>query len=51
MTVFLLIYSVEEAEQWVRQLDSSGGCNLLRALKHVLCVKDIDQIVIILGSV
>ncbi|KAF6019954.1 VWA3A [Bugula neritina] len=42
---------VEEAEQWVRQLQPSGGCNLLKSLKHVLNVKGIDQVIIILGSV
>ena len=42
---------VGEADQWVRQLQPSGGCNLLRALKHILNVKGVDQILIVLGSV
>ena len=35
----------------MRRLEPSGGCNLLRAVKHILNVKDVDYIFIVLGSV
>lgn len=42
---------VEEAKEWVMRMKPSGGCNLLKALKHVLKVQDVDSVMIILGSV
>ncbi|KAK3089710.1 hypothetical protein FSP39_005810 [Pinctada imbricata] len=42
---------IEEGKEWVMRLKPSGGCNLLKAMKHVMKVQDIDSIVIILGSV
>ena len=42
---------IKEAKEWVSNLEPSGGCNLLKALKHVMKLKDIDSLVIVLGSV
>ena len=44
-------YSVEEAKEWVMRLKPQGGCNLLKAMKHIYKLKDFDSIVLILGSV
>ncbi|XP_061456287.1 von Willebrand factor A domain-containing protein 3A [Rhineura floridana] len=41
---------LHEARQWVLELKPSGGCNLLKALKKVLVVKELDSLVIIIGS-
>ncbi|XP_045213175.2 von Willebrand factor A domain-containing protein 3A-like isoform X3 [Mercenaria mercenaria] len=42
---------IEEAKEWVMRLKQSGGCNLLKAMKHIYKLKDIDSIVLVLGSV
>lgn len=42
---------IDEAKAWVNDLASAGGCNFLKALKHVLKVKDIDYVLVVLGSV
>ena len=44
-------FRVEEAKEWVMRLKPQGGCNLLKAMKHIYKLKDIDSIVLILGSV
>ena len=44
-------YSIEEAKEWTMRLKPSGGCNLLKAMKHIYKLKDIDSIVLVLGSV
>ncbi|OXB81805.1 UNVERIFIED_CONTAM: hypothetical protein H355_015002 [Colinus virginianus] len=41
---------LREARQWVQQLAPAGGCNLLKALKHVLTVKELNSLVIIIRS-
>uniref|UniRef100_A0A8C6Z3E3 VWFA domain-containing protein n=1 Tax=Nothoprocta perdicaria TaxID=30464 RepID=A0A8C6Z3E3_NOTPE len=41
---------LHEARQWVQQLEPGGGCNLLKALKHVLAVKELDSLVLVVGS-
>ncbi|KAH0631930.1 hypothetical protein JD844_019834 [Phrynosoma platyrhinos] len=41
---------LHEARQWVQELKPSGGCNLLKALKKVLVIKELDSLVIIVGS-
>ncbi|KAJ7305852.1 hypothetical protein JRQ81_010218 [Phrynocephalus forsythii] len=41
---------LHEARQWVQELRPSGGCNLLNALKKVLTIKELDSLVIIVGS-
>uniref|UniRef100_A0A8C3GQC7 von Willebrand factor A domain containing 3A n=1 Tax=Cairina moschata TaxID=8855 RepID=A0A8C3GQC7_CAIMO len=47
---FFLSYRLHEARQWVQQLAPAGGCNLLKALKHVLTMKKLNSLVIIVGS-
>ncbi|XP_074648285.1 von Willebrand factor A domain-containing protein 3A-like isoform X2 [Tubulanus polymorphus] len=42
---------IDEAKEFVDGLTPSGGCNLLKAMKHVMKLKDINSIVLILGSV
>ncbi|KGL81052.1 von Willebrand factor A domain-containing protein 3A, partial [Tinamus guttatus] len=44
------VHVLHEARQWVQQLEPGGGCNLLKALKHVLTVKELDSLVLIVGS-
>uniref|UniRef100_A0A8C3L449 von Willebrand factor A domain containing 3A n=1 Tax=Chrysolophus pictus TaxID=9089 RepID=A0A8C3L449_CHRPC len=50
MHVFLFFPSLGEARQWVQQLAPAGGCNLLKALKHVLTMKELNSLVIIMRS-
>ncbi|XP_041363576.1 von Willebrand factor A domain-containing protein 3A-like [Gigantopelta aegis] len=40
----------DEAKEWVMRLQPRGGCNLLKAMKHLMKVKDVDTIVLVLGS-
>ena len=47
----VLGFSLEQAKDWVRQLQSGGGCNLLKALEHMYKRKDIDNVCVILGCV
>ncbi|XP_050390113.2 von Willebrand factor A domain-containing protein 3A [Patella vulgata] len=42
---------IEDAKEWAMRLMPSGGCNALKALKKVMKMKDLDTIVLILGSV
>ncbi|XP_053220927.1 von Willebrand factor A domain-containing protein 3A isoform X1 [Podarcis raffonei] len=41
---------LDEARQWVLNLKPSGGCNLLKALKKALTVKELNSLVIVVGS-
>ncbi|XP_078347349.1 von Willebrand factor A domain-containing protein 3A-like isoform X3 [Oculina patagonica] len=41
---------VEESHWWARSLHPQGGCNVLSALKQVIKRKEIDSIVLVLGS-
>ncbi|KAK2533549.1 Vwa3a, partial [Columba guinea] len=41
---------LHEAKQWIQQLEPGRGCNLLKALKHVLTMKELNSLVLILGS-
>ncbi|KAJ8344931.1 hypothetical protein SKAU_G00291240 [Synaphobranchus kaupii] len=41
---------VREMCQWVQQLCPAGGCNLLQALRRVLQCRELDSILLILGS-
>uniref|UniRef100_A0A803SYR8 von Willebrand factor A domain containing 3A n=1 Tax=Anolis carolinensis TaxID=28377 RepID=A0A803SYR8_ANOCA len=41
---------LHEARQWVQELKPSGGCNLLKALKKVLAIKELNSLVIIVAS-
>ncbi|CAG5136343.1 unnamed protein product, partial [Candidula unifasciata] len=42
--------TLEEAKVFVMNLSSSGGTNLLKAIKHVMKLSDLDTVVLILGS-
>ena len=42
---------IEEGKEWVLRIRQSGGCNLLKAMKHVMKLKDIDSVLLISGSV
>uniref|UniRef100_A0A803Y271 VWFA domain-containing protein n=1 Tax=Meleagris gallopavo TaxID=9103 RepID=A0A803Y271_MELGA len=44
------VHVLGEARQWVQQLAPAGGCNLLKAFKHVLAVKELNSLVIIIRS-
>ncbi|KAK7113358.1 von Willebrand factor A domain-containing protein 3A-like [Littorina saxatilis] len=41
---------VEEGKEFVMRFKKSGGSNLLKAMKHVMKLPDIDSVVILLGS-
>ncbi|KAL5018508.1 hypothetical protein ScPMuIL_004230 [Solemya velum] len=42
---------IEEAKEWVLGLQSKGGCNVLKAIKHIMRLKNLDMVLLILGSV
>uniref|UniRef100_A0A8C8BFN9 VWFA domain-containing protein n=1 Tax=Otus sunia TaxID=257818 RepID=A0A8C8BFN9_9STRI len=44
------VHVLHEARQWIQQLEPGQGCNLLKALKHVLMVKELNSLVLIVGS-
>lgn len=44
------VFSVEESHWWANSLRPQGGCNVLSALKQVVKRKEIDSIVLVLGS-
>uniref|UniRef100_H2YZH3 VWFA domain-containing protein n=1 Tax=Ciona savignyi TaxID=51511 RepID=H2YZH3_CIOSA len=46
----LNLRTIEEARDFIRGLHPSGGCNLLKAFKKILQVKDLNSILIILGN-
>ncbi|XP_026560381.1 von Willebrand factor A domain-containing protein 3A [Pseudonaja textilis] len=41
---------LNEARQWVQELKPTRGCNLLKALKKVLEMRDLDSLAIIVGT-
>ena len=41
---------VDEARQWLDRLTSGGGCNLLKALKHLYAIKELHTACIVIGS-
>lgn len=41
---------IEESHWWVNSLHPQGGCNVMSALKQVIKRKEIDSIVLVLGS-
>lgn len=47
---FVNIRMLDEARAWVNRVRGSGGCNLLAALKKIFKTKDIDSIIVVLGS-
>ncbi|KFP88167.1 von Willebrand factor A domain-containing protein 3A, partial [Apaloderma vittatum] len=44
------VHMLHEARQWIRQLEPAQGCNLLKALKHILTVKELNSLVLVVGS-
>ncbi|KAM9290621.1 von Willebrand factor A domain-containing protein 3A [Morus bassanus] len=44
------VHVLHEARQWIQQLEPGRGCNLLKALKHVLTMKELNSLVLIIGS-
>ncbi|XP_061848892.1 von Willebrand factor A domain-containing protein 3A isoform X2 [Colius striatus] len=44
------IHVLHEARQWIQQLEPGQGCNMLKALKHVLTIKELNSLVLIVGS-
>ncbi|XP_071616839.1 von Willebrand factor A domain-containing protein 3A isoform X2 [Heliangelus exortis] len=44
------VHRLHEARQWVQQLEPGQGCNLLKALKHVLAIKELNSLVLTVGS-
>ena len=41
---------LDEANQFIMELRPSGGCNMMRALRHVYRLKHIDYIVFLVGA-
>ncbi|XP_014813861.1 PREDICTED: von Willebrand factor A domain-containing protein 3A-like [Calidris pugnax] len=48
--IFRRTFWLHEARQWIQQLEPGQGCNLLKVLKHVLTMKDLNSLVVIVGS-
>ena len=46
----IIVFRIEESHWWVKTLRPQGGCNVLSALKQVIKRKEIDSIVLVLGS-
>ncbi|KAM9372601.1 von Willebrand factor A domain-containing protein 3A [Phaethornis superciliosus] len=44
------VHRLHEARQWVQQLEPGQGCSLLKALKHVLAIKELNSLVLIVGN-
>uniref|UniRef100_A0A8C3KPR4 VWFA domain-containing protein n=1 Tax=Calidris pygmaea TaxID=425635 RepID=A0A8C3KPR4_9CHAR len=44
------VHVLHEARQWIQQLEPGQGCNLLKVLKHVLTMKELNSLVVIVGS-
>ncbi|XP_076997692.1 von Willebrand factor A domain-containing protein 3A [Tamandua tetradactyla] len=42
--------TLQELKNWVKQLQPSGGSNLLQALKKIFTIKGLDSLVTIMGS-
>ena len=42
--------SLEESTEWVNQLQAAGGCDILKAFRHIVKVKNLDKICLIVGS-
>ncbi|XP_053936643.1 von Willebrand factor A domain-containing protein 3A [Cuculus canorus] len=41
---------LHEARQWIQQLEPGRGCNLLKALKCVLTMKELNSLILVVGS-
>ncbi|KAM6121549.1 von Willebrand factor A domain-containing protein 3A [Phoenicopterus ruber ruber] len=44
------VHALHEVRRWIQQLEPGQGCNLLKALKHVLKMKELNSLVLIVGS-
>uniref|UniRef100_A0A8C8RBE2 VWFA domain-containing protein n=1 Tax=Pelusios castaneus TaxID=367368 RepID=A0A8C8RBE2_9SAUR len=44
------VHVLHEARQWVQELQPSGGCNLLKALKKVFTMRELNSLLLIVGS-
>ncbi|XP_074014565.1 von Willebrand factor A domain-containing protein 3A [Numenius arquata] len=44
------VHVLREARQWIQQLEPGQGCNLLKVLKRVLTMKELNSLVVIVGS-
>ncbi|NWV91919.1 VWA3A protein, partial [Machaerirhynchus nigripectus] len=44
------VHVLHEARQWIQELQPGQGCNLLKALRHVLLMKELNSLVLIAGS-
>uniref|UniRef100_A0A8C3EEQ6 von Willebrand factor A domain containing 3A n=1 Tax=Corvus moneduloides TaxID=1196302 RepID=A0A8C3EEQ6_CORMO len=44
------VHVLHEARQWIQELEPGRGCNLLKALRHVLTMKELNSLVLIVGS-
>ncbi|XP_068002901.1 von Willebrand factor A domain-containing protein 3A [Melanerpes formicivorus] len=44
------IHVLHEAREWIQQLEPGQGCNLLKALRHIFMVKELNSVVLIVGS-
>ncbi|XP_064318034.1 von Willebrand factor A domain-containing protein 3A, partial [Phalacrocorax carbo] len=44
------VHVLHEARQWIQQLEPGRGCNLLKALKQVLMMKELNSLVLVIGS-
>ena len=50
LTFVFVLFSVDEARMWLERLVNDGGCNLLKALKHVYTLNGLHTACIIIGS-
>ncbi|KFV56560.1 von Willebrand factor A domain-containing protein 3A, partial [Tyto alba] len=44
------VHMLHEARQWIQELEPGRGCNLLKALKHVFTIKELNSLVLIVGN-
>ncbi|KAL9835406.1 von Willebrand factor A domain-containing protein 3A isoform 4-T4 [Geothlypis trichas] len=44
------VHVLHEARQWVQELEPGRGCNLLKALRQVLAMRELNSLVLIVGS-
>ncbi|XP_032929985.1 von Willebrand factor A domain-containing protein 3A isoform X1 [Catharus ustulatus] len=44
------VHVLHEVRQWIQELEPGQGCNLLKALRHVLPMKELNCLVLIVGS-
>ncbi|XP_071300191.1 von Willebrand factor A domain-containing protein 3A isoform X4 [Agelaius tricolor] len=44
------VHVLHEVRQWVQELEPGRGCNLLKALRHVLPMRELNSLVLIVGN-